>query len=58
MKQYQQSLGLYLVTRRDGDHAMATELAGSLCYYWQERGNEAEQRKWERVLEEHLELVE
>lgn len=58
MKQYQQSLGLYLVSRRDGDHAMAAKLARSLCHYWRDRGNEAEQRKWERVLEEHLELVE
>lgn len=58
MKQYQQSLWLYLVSRRDGDHAMAAELARSLSLYWQVRGNEVEQRKWEKVLEEHLELVE
>ena len=45
MKQYQHSLGLYLVSRRDGDHAMAAELARSLPHYWQVRGNEAEQRK-------------
>ncbi|WP_429030401.1 hypothetical protein [Aeromonas media] len=55
MKQYQHSLGLYLVSRRDVDHVMAAELARSLRHYWQVRGNEAEQRKWEKVLEEHLE---
>ncbi|WP_410488010.1 hypothetical protein [Aeromonas caviae] len=34
------------------------ELVLSFCYYWRDRGNEAEQRKWENVLEDHLELVE
>ncbi|MFM5035411.1 hypothetical protein [Aeromonas media] len=58
MKQYQQNLGMYLVSRRNGDHTMAAELARSLCHYWQGRGNEAEQKKWEKVLKDHLELVE
>lgn len=58
MKQYQQSLGMYLVSNRNGDHATAADWARFLCRYWQERGNEAEQRKWEKVLEGHLALVE
>lgn len=47
-----------LASRRNGDHATAADWARSLCRYWQERGNEAEQRKWEKVLEGHLDLVE
>ena len=35
MKQYQHSLGLYLVSRWDWDHVMmAAELARSLRHYW------------------------
>lgn len=42
MKQYQSWLGQYLMSRRDGDHAMASELANSICEFWQTQGDEAE----------------
>ena len=42
MKQYQSWLGQYLMSRRDGDHAMASELANSICEFWQARGDEAD----------------
>ena len=42
MKQYQSWLGQYLMSRRDGDHAMASELASSICEFWQAQGDEAE----------------
>ncbi|MFM5588493.1 hypothetical protein ACET65_16255 [Aeromonas rivipollensis] len=58
MNRYQKSLLMCLASRRNGDHATAADWARSLCRYWQERGNEAEQRKWEKVLEGHLDLVE
>lgn len=38
MKQYQSWLGQYLMSRRDGDHAMASELANSICEFWQAQG--------------------
>lgn len=42
MKQYQNWLAQYLICRRDGDHAMAAELAESICGFWQARGDKAE----------------
>lgn len=57
MKQYQQHLGLYLVSRRNGEHTTAADLARSICHYWQERSNERELVKWQKVLDEHLASV-
>ncbi|WP_447825157.1 hypothetical protein [Aeromonas salmonicida] len=39
MKQYQNWLAQYLICRRDNDHAMAAELAESICAFWQARGH-------------------
>ena len=50
MKQYQSWLGQYLMSRRDGDHAMASELASSICEFWQ-----AETSKWQQIYEQHVE---
>ncbi|MGL6475564.1 hypothetical protein [Aeromonas sp. Y318-1] len=58
MKQYQNWLAHYLVCRRDGDHAMAADLAHSICLFWQARDNATEQKKWEQVWESHLGQVE
>ena len=49
MKQYQSWLGQYLMSRRDGDHAMASELANSICEFWQAQGDEAESSKWQQL---------
>ena len=49
LKQYQNYLSHYLVSRRDGDHALAAELAGMICGYWTQQGNSAECKKWQRV---------
>lgn len=46
------------MSRCNGDHATAAGWTRLLVRYWQELGNEAEQREWEKVQEEHLELVE
>lgn len=53
MKQYQNWLAHYLVCRRDGDHAMAAELAESICSFWEARGNKAEYAKWKKVYQDH-----
>ncbi|MGU5791225.1 hypothetical protein ACV1DW_00140 [Aeromonas hydrophila] len=58
MKQYQNWLAHYLVCRRDGDHAMAADLAHSIRLFWQARDNATEQKKWEQVRENHLGQVE
>ncbi|MGL4716999.1 MAG: hypothetical protein ACRCWL_14070 [Aeromonas sp.] len=55
MKQYQSWLGDYLISRRDGDHAMASELANSICAFWQIQGDEAETRKWQQRYQQHIE---
>ena len=55
MKQYQSWLGQYLMSRRDGNHAMASELANSICEFWQARGDEAETSKWQQIYEQHVE---
>ena len=55
MKQYQSWLGQYLMSRRDGDHAMASELASSICEFWRARGDEAETSKWQQIYEQHVE---
>lgn len=54
MKQYQNWLAHYLVCRRDGDHAMAAELAESICAFWQARDDKAEHSKWQKVYQDHL----
>lgn len=54
MKQYQNWLAHYLVCRRDGDHAMAAELAKSICGFWLVRGDEVEHSKWQKVYQDHL----
>lgn len=43
------------MSRRDGDHAMASELASSICEFWQARGDEAETSKWQQIYEQHVE---
>ena len=53
LKKYQNWLAHYLVSRRDGDHALAAELAGMICGYWEGLGNTVELDKWERVKDEH-----
>lgn len=58
MKQYQNWLAHYLVCRRDGDHAVAADLAHSISQFWQARDNASEQKKWEQVWESHLGQVE
>ncbi|ATY80821.1 hypothetical protein CVS42_08275 [Aeromonas veronii] len=40
--------------RRDGDHAMAAELACSICGFWLARGDEAGHAKWQRIYQDHL----
>ena len=55
MKQYQSWLGQYLMSRRDGDHATASELASSICEFLAGRGNEAELSKWQQIHEQHVE---
>ncbi|MBR7628962.1 MAG: hypothetical protein ACRC7D_17170 [Aeromonas popoffii] len=55
MKQYQSWLGDYLMSRRDGDHAMASELANSICKFWQTQGDEAESSKWQQRYQQHVE---
>ena len=57
LKQYQNWLSHYLVSRRDGDHALAAELAGMICGFWERQGNNAEQQKWLRVQEEHHQSI-
>ena len=53
LKKYQNWLAHYLVSRRDGDHALAAELAGMICGYWEGLGNTVELDKWARVKDEH-----
>lgn len=53
MKQYQNWLAEYLVSRRDGDHAMSAALAESISEFWQARGDKAEHAKWHKVYQEH-----
>ena len=53
LKQYQNYLSHYLVSRRDGDHA----LAGMICGCWTQQGNSAECKKWQRVQERHRESI-
>ncbi|UBO72989.1 hypothetical protein [Aeromonas rivuli] len=53
MKQYQSWLAEYLVSRRDGDHAMSAALAESISEFWQARGDQAEHAKWQKVYREH-----
>lgn len=55
MKQYQSWLGQYLMSRRDGDHAMASELANSISEFWQTQGDEAESSKWQQRYQQHAE---
>jgi hypothetical protein len=49
MKQYQNWLAQYLICRRDNDHAMAAELAESICAFWHARGDKAEYAKWQKA---------
>lgn len=53
MQQYQNWLAHYLVCRRDGDHAMAAELAESISSFWEARGNKDEYAKWQKVYHDH-----
>ena len=53
LKTYQNWLAHYLVSLRYGDHALAAELAGMICGYWEELGNAAEREKWVQVKDEH-----
>ncbi len=57
LKQYQNYLSHYLVSRRDGDHALAAELAGMICDYWTQHCNSVEWQKWKQVQEQHLENI-
>ncbi|MGG5827637.1 hypothetical protein [Aeromonas salmonicida] len=50
MKQYQNWLVQYLICRRDNDHAMAAELAESICAFWQARGDNTEHSKWQKII--------
>jgi glycosyltransferase A (GT-A) superfamily protein (DUF2064 family) len=45
LKQYQNWLSWYLVCRRDGDQAMAAELAESIVNYWRHHENVTEEAK-------------
>ncbi|OHY88808.1 hypothetical protein BJD16_06310 [Aeromonas sobria] len=53
MKQCQNRLAQYLICRRDGDNAMAAELAESICAFWQARGDQTEHTKWQKVYQDH-----
>ena len=55
MKQYQSWLGDYLMSRRDGDHAMASELANTICAFWKAQGAGAETSKWQQRYQQHVE---
>ncbi|ARW81224.1 MULTISPECIES: hypothetical protein [Aeromonas] len=53
MKQYQNWLAQYLICRRDNDHAMAAELAESICAFWKSRDDKTEHSKWQKVYQDH-----
>jgi hypothetical protein len=53
VKQYQNWLALYLIYRRDNDHAMAAELAESICAFWKSRDDKTEHSKWQKVYQDH-----
>lgn len=57
MKRYQNWLASYLVSRRDGDHAMAAELAEMIVVFWAQRGDKNEANKWRKVLQAHRDSV-
>lgn len=57
MKQYQDWVAHYLVSRRDGDHALACALAAMVSNYWKQHGNSAEQAKWQQRHEEHRQRI-
>ncbi|ALP40098.1 hypothetical protein [Aeromonas schubertii] len=54
MEQYQSWLGDYLLSRRDGDHAMAADLARDIEAFWAEQGNKEEKEKWRSRYRQHL----
>ncbi|HDX8354332.1 TPA: hypothetical protein RQM97_002319 [Aeromonas dhakensis] len=54
MKQYQNWLAQYLICRLVNDHAMAAELAESICAFWQVRCDKAEHTKWQKIYQDHL----
>lgn len=58
LKQYQNWLSQYLVCRRDGDHAMAADFAGSIVNYWRHHENATEEAKWLSVVALHQSKVE
>ena len=47
MKQCQNWLAQYLICRRDNDHAMAAELAESICAFWKSRDDKAREFNFE-----------
>ncbi|MFM1686876.1 hypothetical protein [Aeromonas salmonicida] len=53
MKQYQNWRAQYLIYRRDSDHAMAAELAESICAFWLARGDKDEHAKWRKAYQGH-----
>ncbi|WP_421246932.1 hypothetical protein [Aeromonas sanarellii] len=53
MKIYNNLLANYLLSRRNGDHAMAFQLADSICEFWSSRKDAAELKKWRKVQAEH-----
>ena len=57
LKQYQNYLSHYLVSRRDGDHALAAELPGMICDDWTQHRHSAQCKKWQRVQEQHRESI-
>lgn len=57
VKQYQDWVSHYLVSRRDGDHALACELAVMVSNYWKRQGNTAEHAKWRQRQEDHRQRI-
>ena len=57
MKQYQNWLAQYMKCRREGDHALAAELASLICGFWLSHGNDAELKKWQKLQDEHAQQV-
>ena len=57
MKQYQNWLAQYLSCRRDGDHAMAADLAKSISEFWQARGDKVGRAKWNKIYQAHLQQI-
>jgi hypothetical protein len=53
MKLYRRLLAEYLISRKEGDHAMAAALAENISTLLLSKGNKAEYGQWLQVYEKH-----